>query len=99
MIITFVWHAAMAIARSTVDAIATVLGVVLFARVARLQRRMIAMREGRGTVDFDRRPSRADRRLMAAGLKLAIRQTEFRSLFPHVGSRCERLLGLAGSSL
>ncbi|WP_375398457.1 hypothetical protein [uncultured Sphingomonas sp.] len=98
MIVTFVWHAAMVIARSTVDAIATALGVVLFARAARVQRHMIATRGEIGTADFDRRTSRAERRLMAAGLKLAIRKTELRSLFPHVGSRCERLLGLATSS-
>ncbi|WP_419809032.1 hypothetical protein [Sphingomonas sp.] len=99
MIITFVWHAAVVIARSTVDAIATAVGVVLFWRAARVERRMIAMREGRGAAEFDRRPNRAERRLMADGLRLAIRQTELRSLFPQVGSRCDRLLGLAGSSL
>lgn len=99
MLITFVWHSAMVIARSTVDAIATVLGVFIFARAACVQRLMIAMREGGGVADFDRRPSRAERRLMADGLRLAIRQTELRSLFPQVGSRCERLFGLAGSSL
>lgn len=98
MIITFVWYAAMVIARSTVDAIATALGVILFVRAARVQRRMIAMRVGHSAADFDRRPSRAERRLMAAGLKLAIRQTELRRLFPQVGSRCERLLGQAMSS-
>jgi len=98
-IIALVWHGTSAVARLAVDAIATGIGLVLFARAAHVRRRIVAMRQGRGALDSDRRPSRAERRLMAVGLNLAIRQTELRSLFPQAGLRCERLLGLAGSSL
>lgn len=94
-----VWHGAMATARVMVDAAATAMGLILFARADRLHRRILALRDERGSFDFDRRPSRAERRLMAAGLKLAIRQTELRSLFSQVAARCERLLGMAPSSL
>lgn len=87
----FIWHGAMAIARLIVDAIATVLGVMLFARTARVERRLLAMCAEPGANDVDHQPSRAERRLMAAGLRLAIRQIEMRSLFPHIGSHCDRL--------
>lgn len=95
----FIWHGAMTIVRSTVGAVATAMGVILFVRAACVRRRVLAMREERGAADFDRPPSRAERRWMAAGLKLAIRQTELRSLFPHIGSRCQRLLGAVAPSL
>lgn len=93
------WHGSVAIARLAVDAIATVVGLALFARAAHVSSHILAMRNRHGAVDFDRRLGRSDRRLIAAGLKLAIQQTEFRSLFPQTASRCERLLGIAAPSL
>ena len=92
------WHAGMAVVRLTVDAIATAIGVVLEVRVANVRRRIIAMRNEVETaaLDFDRRPSRAERRLMATELKLTIRQTEFRSLLPLTASRAERIAAAWG---
>lgn len=98
-IVVLAWHGAMALARLMVDVIVTAMGFALFARAAHVRRRILALREKCGSPDFDQRPSRAARRLMASGLKLAIRQTEFRSLLPHVGSRCDRLLSTAAPSL
>lgn len=95
-IIALVWRGATAVARLAVDAMATAIGLVLFARAAHVRRRIVAMREGRGTLDFDRRPSRAERRLMAAGLKHAIRQAELRSLLPVTTSRAERIVTARG---
>ncbi|AXJ96335.1 MULTISPECIES: hypothetical protein [unclassified Sphingomonas] len=88
------WHAANAAARLLVEAIATVVGIALFAKAAGIHRRMLAMRGQCGGLDRDARPSRSERRLMAASLELAIRQTELRSLFPQVGLRCERLVSV-----
>ncbi|MDK2766632.1 MAG: hypothetical protein KYX69_02820 [Sphingomonas sp.] len=90
------WEGCTVIARLTVDLIATAMGIVLTLRAARIRRRIIAMRSGaQATIlDFDRRPSRAQRRSMAAGLKLAIRQTELRSLFPATMERSERIAAL-----
>jgi len=93
MIMIAAWQEGMAIARLTVDLIATAMGIMLAIRAARVRRRIIAMRnESAAAVrDCDRRPRRAERRLLAAGLKLAIRQTEFRSLFPTTMERAERI--------
>lgn len=96
-IIALVRHGATAVARLAVDAIATGIGLVLFAHAAHIRRRILAMREGCGTLDFDRRPSRAERRLMTAGLKLAIRQAELRSLLPVTTWRAERIVTACGS--
>ncbi|WP_394653103.1 hypothetical protein [uncultured Sphingomonas sp.] len=92
MIIVLGWHAATATARLLVDLIATVMGVVLFAKAAQVRCRMLAMQGRSGDAGGDQRLSRSERRLLAAGLKLAMRQTEFRSLLPQVAARCERLV-------
>jgi len=43
------------------------------------------------TLNFDRKSSRAERRAMATGLRLALRQTSATSLFPTIGDRARRL--------
>lgn len=44
-----------------------------------------------GSITFDRKCSRAERRAMATGLRLALRQTNATSLFPTIGDRARRL--------
>ena len=42
-------------------------------------------------LDYNRKPTRAQRRLMRASLRLAIRQTELRSLFPSVVAQADAM--------
>lgn len=86
-IIVVGWHAGLLAMRLAVDLIATVIGTILFVRVARTRHRIVAMQH----LDVSRPPTRAQRRLLAAGLKLAIEQAAFRSLLPATASRAERI--------
>lgn len=66
--------------RLVVGLIALIIAIGLSRRVARTTRQLLELR--RADLDYDRRPTRAQRRLMRASLRLALHQTELRSLFP-----------------
>ena len=74
--------------RFLVDVIATVIGVTLVIRSRRLARRLIkAGDEHRTVLNFDCKPSRAERRLMRNSLRFALHQTELMSLLPRTTVR------------
>lgn len=79
--------------RLVMEMIAVVFGVLLFARARRTTIATLATRAANRPhlFDFDRRPSAAERRALTAGLRSAIRLTEFRSLFPEVAVRADRI--------
>ncbi len=66
--------------RLVVGSIALIFAICLSRRVARTTRQLLELR--RADLEHDRRPTRAQRRLMRASLQLALHQTELRSLFP-----------------
>ena len=80
--------------RMIVELIATMIAIVLAVRTRRVVRDILAMRDmyAGPELDFDRKPSRAERRALAAGLRLAIRQTELMSLLPHTAARAQRMV-------
>ncbi|MDX5985052.1 hypothetical protein [Sphingomonas echinoides] len=59
---------------------ATFIAVMLARKAQRLTRAMLAGRPC--DLDYDRKPTRAQRRLIRASLRVALQQTELRSLFP-----------------
>jgi len=69
---------------------ATFIAVMLAMKAHRLTRAMLANRPC--DLDYDRKPSRAQRRLMRASLRVALKQTELRSLFPTTVARAERCI-------
>ncbi len=74
-------------------AIATLLGVALIVRSWRVGRDILGRVNDRRGLDYDRRSTRAERRAMRKGLKLALDQTEFRSLLPKMMATAERWAG------
>lgn len=73
--------------RILVAALAMVLAVNLALGSRRAGRRMLVA--ATPELDFDRKPSRTQRRQMRKGLRLALDQTEFRSLFPTTMTRSD----------
>ena len=62
----------------------------LFVRSRHVTHRLLADRSIRQDPTYDRRPSRAERRLMRRSLHIALDQTELRSLFPSTVASVER---------
>jgi hypothetical protein len=81
-------------ARLSVAAIAISYGVVLAVKIRSTERVILAFAPAgdRTLADFDRKPTRHQRRAMRANLKLALRQTEFRSLFPNIAQRTQQFV-------
>jgi len=75
--------------RLLVAAIATLLGLSLIIRSRRVARDLLAGANENRNLNYDRKPSRAERRAMGRGLKLALDQTELRSLFPATMARAD----------
>lgn len=74
--------------RVMVNIVATAMAIHLLRRSRSVSQKLIrAGAEHRDTLDFDRRPSRSQRRLMRAHLTLAVKQTELASLLPTVMTR------------
>lgn len=69
--------------------VAMALGMALARRSRRIGEQLVRARDVSG--GFDRRPTRAERRLMRAHLKLAIEQTALGSLLPGVMVRANAL--------
>lgn len=76
-------------ARLLVAAIATLLGAALVIRSRRIARHILSRGIGQPNSRSDRKLSRAERRLLKQGLKLALDHTELRSLFPQSMARAE----------
>lgn len=81
-------------ARLSVAVIAIIYGLVLAARTRNTERSLLAfaVANKNGLADFDRKPTRGQRRAMRKGLTLALHQTEFRSLFPDVAHRAQHFV-------
>lgn len=75
--------------RILVTLTATIIAVVLALKFERAVRRQLAnlSRE----LDYDRKPSRAERRMMRSSMRLAIAKTELRSLLPTIVSRADSM--------
>ncbi|WP_439570691.1 hypothetical protein [Sphingomonas sp.] len=76
-------------ARLLVAAIATLLGAALVIRSRRNAGDILSRGIGQRNSRCDRKPSRAERRLLKQGLKLALDQAELKSLFPTTVARAE----------
>ncbi|WP_137787743.1 hypothetical protein [Sphingomonas sp. 3P27F8] len=70
-------------------ACAAALVAAILAVKARGLTRLILVHSPRD-LDYDRKPSRAQRRVMRASLQVALDQTELRSLFPTLVGRADR---------
>ena len=78
--------------RLVIEILATVMMFALELRARGIARAICEMRNKYvDTLNFDRKSSRAERRAMATGLRLALRQTNATSLFPTIGDRARRL--------
>ena len=78
--------------RLVVEIFATVMMFALEVWARGNARAMCEMRnKHEDTLNFDRKSSRAERRAMATGLRLALQQTNASSLFPTIGNRARRL--------
>lgn len=77
-----------ALCTTSVGMMAMIIAILLALRVRRLEPIIVAMRDERSAVD--RNPTRAERRAMAASLRLALKRTELRSLFPTLADRAEQ---------
>lgn len=71
------------------ELIASIIAIVLAARARRVVCALLVMRDVHAghALDFDRKPSRAERRVIATGLRIALQQTQLTSLFPTVACR------------
>lgn len=76
--------------RLLVSAIATMIGVIMVARSRQVWRDLLEEGSVGMSLNYDRRPSPAARQAMRKGLRLAIAQTELRSLLPGTMARAER---------
>ena len=74
---------------SLVVIMAMTIGIVLALRVRRLEPVIFAMRDERSA--FDRKSTRAERRAMAASLRLALDRADLRGLFPIVADRAAQI--------
>lgn len=76
------------------EIVATTVTIIILVQVRRSARIILAMHalHRHKSPSFDRKPSRAERRALAADLRLALRQTELMSLFPQVGYGAQRLV-------
>ncbi|RSY81998.1 hypothetical protein DAH66_14100 [Sphingomonas koreensis] len=75
--------------RRLVAAIATIFAVALVIRSRLVAAELIVRTDEHRKLDYDRKPSRSERRAMRRGLKLALDQAELRSLFPATMARAE----------
>lgn len=82
--------AVVVIPRLLVLMLVTLMAAHLFARSRHVTQRLLADRSIREDLNYDRKPSWTERRLMRQGLHLALEQTELRSLFPSTVSSVER---------
>ena len=82
--------------RLAADVVATAIAIGLAVQARRATRAILAMREAHDhrPGGFANQPSRAERRAMAASLRVAIRQTELISLLPHTAARAERMVAI-----
>lgn len=80
-------------ARLLVSANATAVGVALGMRACSIERDICATAKASRQSDRpgDYKPTRAHRRILRAGLKVALQQTELRSLFPDHADRSQRI--------
>lgn len=80
--------------RLAVAAVAMVYGIALAIRARRTEKQILAFSSttGHSLADFDRKPTRGQRRAMRRSQKLALRQTEFRSLFPSIARRTQQFV-------
>lgn len=76
--------------RLLVALLAILVGATLSAQSRRVAGRLLADSSIRHDLNYDRRPSRTERRLMRKSLRLALDQTELRSLFPSITACAER---------
>lgn len=76
--------------RLLVALLTILIGAALFSRSRSVAGRLLADSSIRIDMNYDRRPTRAERRLIRKGLRLALAQTEVRSLFPSITARVER---------
>lgn len=89
-----VWQILAYASRLSVAAIAFGYGVVLALQIRRTERAVLAFASAgaHSLADFDRKPTRGERRAMRMSLKRALRHTEFRSLFPNIAERTQRFV-------
>ena len=76
--------------RLLVESVATGIGVLLVISNRRARQRLLEVARPVETPDWDRRPSRAERRALQRGLNAALDMTAFSSLLPHVAVRAHR---------
>ncbi len=88
-LLTAAWLVGRYVPTIMVAIIATLIGVNLVARARPVERRVILA--ARSDLNFNRRPTRAERRMVRKGLRLALDQTEFRSLFPATMTRAQAI--------
>lgn len=81
-------------ARLSVAVLAMIYGFVLAARTRNTERSLLAFVDAseNASADFDRKPTRGQRRAMRKSLTLALHQTEFRSLFPDIAHRAQHFV-------
>lgn len=87
--LTSAWLLGRYVSGILVAMIATSVGVNLALRARRVERRIILA--ARHDLNFDARPTRAERRIMRAGLRLALDQAPIRSLFPSTMTRAQSI--------
>ncbi|MDY7524629.1 hypothetical protein [Sphingomonas sp. 10B4] len=81
--------------RMLVALLAILIAATLVCRSRRIALLLLADSSIRSDLNYDRKPSRAERRLMRKSLRLALDQTELRSLFPSTAVWVDRWSGLA----
>lgn len=79
--------------RLLVGLLAILIGASLFARSRSVTHCLLANGSNRQNLKYDRRPTRAERRLMKKSLRLALDQIELRSVFPTITASVERWSG------
>ena len=87
------WLALRFLPRLIVELIATLIASALTLSSRRLARALLDRRNDTdlATARWDDRPTRAERRLLARSLDIALSQTELRSVFPGVMTRADAI--------
>ena len=90
LVLVLMYVCAIWLPRLLVGGVALIFTITLSLRVKRTTR--LLLQDVPRDLDYDRKPTRAQRRLMRASLRLAIRQTELRSLLPGVVTQADAIV-------
>jgi hypothetical protein len=79
--------------RLLVELVVTAIGMRLIIANRRARRTLLEVACPAGTADWDRKPSRVERRALKRGLNVALDMTVLTSLLPQVAVRAHRFAG------